>query len=42
MVTKGDGSKHPVSVEEVASAVGKALQGTSPAERVQTIATNGN
>ncbi|MCX4636398.1 hypothetical protein OG775_14885 [Streptomyces platensis] len=42
MVTKGDGSKHPVSVEEVASAVGKALQGTSPTERVQTIATNGN
>ncbi|MGW7490986.1 hypothetical protein [Streptomyces sp. NPDC054786] len=41
-VTKGDGSKHPVSVEEVASAVGKALLGTAPAERVQTIATNGN
>lgn len=41
-VTKGDGSKHPVSVEEVASAVGKALLGTTPAERVQTIATNGN
>ncbi|MFJ6786265.1 hypothetical protein ACWQ06_03600 [Streptomyces angustmyceticus] len=42
MVTKGDGSKHPVSVEEVASAVGRALLGTTPAERVQTIATNGN
>ncbi|MFB7635915.1 hypothetical protein ACFC0M_33870 [Streptomyces sp. NPDC056149] len=42
MVTKGDGSKHPVSVEEVAGAVGKALQGSTPAERVQTIATNGN
>ncbi|MGW7575330.1 hypothetical protein [Streptomyces sp. NPDC054765] len=42
MVTKGDGSKHPVSVEEVASAVGKALLGTTPAERIQTIATNGN
>ncbi|MFE1175286.1 hypothetical protein [Streptomyces sp. NPDC058773] len=42
LVTKGDGSKHPVSVEEVASAVGKALLGTSPAERVQTIATDGN
>lgn len=41
-VTKGDGSKHPVSVEEVASAVGKALLGTTPAERVQTIATNGS
>ncbi|WP_435839626.1 hypothetical protein [Streptomyces caniferus] len=42
MVTKGDGSKHPVSVEEVASAVGRALLGTTPAQRVQTIATNGN
>lgn len=42
MVTKGDGSKHPVSVEEVASAVGKALVGTTPAERVQTIAVNGS
>ncbi|MEU8682050.1 hypothetical protein [Streptomyces sp. NPDC048611] len=42
LVTKGDGSKHPVSVEEVASAVGKALQGTGPAQRVQTIATDGN
>ncbi|MFC5247405.1 hypothetical protein [Streptomyces nigrescens] len=42
MVTKGDGSKHPVSVEEVAGAVGKALLGTSPAERIQTIATDGN
>ncbi|WP_422804709.1 hypothetical protein [Streptomyces noursei] len=42
MVTKGDGSKHPVSVEEVASAVGKALVGKTPAERVQTIATNGS
>ncbi|WP_443033780.1 hypothetical protein [Streptomyces sp. CA2R101] len=41
-VTKGDGSKHPVSVEEVASAVGKALLGTTPSERVQTIATNGS
>ncbi|MCZ0993551.1 hypothetical protein O1L44_11130 [Streptomyces noursei] len=42
MVTKGDGSKHPVSVEEVASAVGKALVGKTPAERVQTIETNGS
>ncbi|WP_455753747.1 hypothetical protein [Streptomyces decoyicus] len=42
MVAKGDGSKHPVSVEEVASAVGKALLGTGASERVQTIATNGN
>ncbi|WP_043265960.1 hypothetical protein [Streptomyces sp. CT34] len=42
MVTKGDGTKHPVSVEEVASAVGKALVGKTPAERVQNIATNGS
>ncbi|KUL37439.1 hypothetical protein ADL22_21520 [Streptomyces sp. NRRL F-4489] len=42
MVTKGDGSKHPVSVEEVAGAVGRALVGKTPAERVQTIATDGS
>ncbi|MFI9080672.1 hypothetical protein ACIGW8_30100 [Streptomyces sioyaensis] len=42
LVTKGDGSKHPVSVEEVASTVGRALLGTTPSERIQTIATNGN
>lgn len=41
-VTKGDGSKHPVSVEEVASAVGRALLGTTPSERIQTIATDGS
>ncbi|WP_066926417.1 hypothetical protein [Streptomyces sp. NBRC 110611] len=37
LLTKGDGSKKPVTVEEVASAVAKALQGTTPAERIQTI-----
>ena len=37
VLTKGDGSKKPVGVREVASAVGKALQGRTPAERVQTI-----
>ncbi|QHC25605.1 hypothetical protein [Streptomyces sp. GS7] len=42
LVAKGDGTKHPVSVEEVAAAVGKALVGKTPAERVQTIATNGS
>ncbi|GGU42094.1 hypothetical protein GCM10010211_01530 [Streptomyces albospinus] len=42
LVAKGDGTKHPVSVEEVANAVGKALVGKTPAERVQTIATNGS
>ncbi|WP_052867679.1 hypothetical protein [Streptomyces niger] len=40
MVTKGDGSKKPVSVEEVASAVGQALRGTTAAQRVVTIPTN--
>ncbi|MGW1376735.1 hypothetical protein ACWD6P_21040 [Streptomyces sp. NPDC002446] len=41
LLTKGDGSKKPVAVEEVASAVGKALQGTTPAERIQTIGADG-
>ncbi|MEU9121420.1 hypothetical protein AB0C96_16465 [Streptomyces sp. NPDC048506] len=41
LLTKGDGSKKPVSVEEVASAVGKALQGTTAAQRVQTIGADG-
>ncbi|MFF9477592.1 hypothetical protein [Streptomyces sp. NPDC014733] len=37
LLTKGDGSKKPVTPAEVASAVQMALQGTTPAERVQTI-----
>uniref|UniRef100_UPI0038737C7D hypothetical protein n=1 Tax=Streptomyces halobius TaxID=2879846 RepID=UPI0038737C7D len=37
LLTKGDGSKKPVSVKEVASAVAKALRGRTPAERIQTI-----
>ncbi|MEV0601203.1 hypothetical protein AB0I82_18150 [Streptomyces sp. NPDC050315] len=40
LVTKGDGSKKPVSVEEVASAVSQALRGATPAQRVVTIPTN--
>lgn len=40
MVTKGDGSKKPLSVEEVALAVDKALRGKTPAERIVTIPTN--
>ncbi|POX40488.1 hypothetical protein C3486_13455 [Streptomyces sp. Ru73] len=40
MVTKGNGTKKPVSVEEVASAVSQALRGTTPAQRVVTIPTN--
>ncbi|MEW2162470.1 hypothetical protein AB0912_05665 [Streptomyces sp. NPDC007084] len=39
-VTKGDGSKKPVSPEEVASAVGRALVGKTPAERIVTIPTD--
>ncbi|GAB7031226.1 hypothetical protein AB0G35_11010 [Streptomyces sp. NPDC021749] len=41
LLTKGDGSKKPVTVEEVASAVAKALLGRTPAERVQTIGADG-
>ncbi|MFG2135795.1 hypothetical protein [Streptomyces sp. NPDC048650] len=36
-VTTGGGAEKPVDVRAVASAVSKALQGRSPAERVQTI-----
>ena len=39
-VTKGDGSKKPVSPEDVASAVGRALVGKTAAERIVTIPTN--
>ncbi|MEV0372986.1 hypothetical protein AB0I10_24705 [Streptomyces sp. NPDC050636] len=41
LLTKGDGSKKPVSVKEVASAVGKALLGRAPAERIQEIGADG-
>ncbi|MFI9047526.1 hypothetical protein [Streptomyces sp. NPDC053427] len=37
LVTTGSGVKKPVSVNMVASTVGKALLGRTPAERVQTI-----
>ncbi|MCB5909783.1 hypothetical protein [Streptomyces pinistramenti] len=37
LLTKGDGTKKPVGPKEVASAVQLALQGKTPAERVQTI-----
>ncbi|WP_030619616.1 hypothetical protein [Streptomyces sclerotialus] len=40
MVTKGNGAKKPVSVEEVAGAVSQALRGTTPEQRVVTIPTN--
>lgn len=39
-VTKGDGSKKPVSPQEVASAVGRALLGKTAADRIVTIPTN--
>ncbi|MFD6298413.1 hypothetical protein ACFWFU_26735 [Streptomyces sp. NPDC060235] len=39
-VTKGDGSKKPVSPQEVASAVGRALVGKTTADRVVTIPTD--
>ncbi|MFF4949413.1 hypothetical protein [Streptomyces chattanoogensis] len=37
VITTGSGAKKPVDVRAVASAVGKALQGRTPAERIQTI-----
>ena len=40
LITKGNGSKKPVSPEEVASAVGRALRGSTPAERIVTIPTD--
>ncbi|QKW08966.1 hypothetical protein HUT18_23855 [Streptomyces sp. NA04227] len=39
-ITKGNGSKKPVSPEDVASALSKALRGATPAERIVTIETN--
>ncbi|MEV4866141.1 hypothetical protein [Streptomyces ossamyceticus] len=39
-ITKGDGSKKPVSAQDVASALGKALRGQKPADRIVTIPLN--
>lgn len=39
-ITKGDGSKKPVSPEDVASALGQALLGKTAADRIVTISTN--
>ncbi|MFE1958465.1 hypothetical protein [Streptomyces sp. NPDC059479] len=36
-ITKGDGKQHPVSADDVAQAMQKALLGTTPAERTQVI-----
>ncbi|MFE3324891.1 hypothetical protein [Streptomyces sp. NPDC059176] len=38
MITKGDGAKHEVSADDVASAMQKALLGKTPTERTETIA----
>ncbi|MCW7942066.1 membrane protein [Streptomyces hygroscopicus] len=39
-IAKGDGSKKPVSPQDVASALGQALRGKTAAQRVVTISTN--
>ncbi|GGN82658.1 hypothetical protein GCM10011579_070570 [Streptomyces albiflavescens] len=39
-ITKGDGSKKAVSPEDVASALGQALLGKTPADRIVTLSTN--
>ncbi|MFF7713892.1 hypothetical protein [Streptomyces sp. NPDC007988] len=41
MVTKGDGKKYPLSADDVASAMQKALLGKTPEERTQTIELDG-
>ncbi|WP_406731090.1 hypothetical protein [Streptomyces sp. NBC_01794] len=38
MITKGDGKKHQLSADDVAQAMGTALRGKSPTERVSEIA----
>ncbi|MGN5632491.1 hypothetical protein AAIO99_10575 [Streptomyces sp. AC154] len=42
MITKGDGSKHQLSADDVASAMKGALLGKTPVERTVTIDLNGN
>ncbi|MFG2626952.1 hypothetical protein [Streptomyces sp. NPDC048473] len=42
MITKGDGKKHQLSVDDVAAAMQTALLGKTPAERTATISLNGN
>ncbi|MGP3926037.1 hypothetical protein [Streptomyces sp. 8N616] len=37
LITKGDGSRKPVSPEDVAAALAKALRGKTPAERIGVI-----
>ncbi|MEU6081531.1 hypothetical protein [Streptomyces sp. NPDC047108] len=40
LITKGDGSKKPVSPEDVAAALAKALRGKTPEERIGVIPVN--
>ncbi|MFG2116579.1 hypothetical protein ACGFRB_28735 [Streptomyces sp. NPDC048718] len=42
MVTKGDGSKHEVSADDVAFVMRDALRGKTPAERTRSIDLSGN
>ncbi len=42
MITKGDGSKHQLSADDVAFAMKSALVGKTPVERTVTIDLNGN
>ncbi|MFS4094347.1 hypothetical protein ACLU3S_17680, partial [Streptomyces sp. AF1A] len=39
-ITRGNGSKTPVTPQDVASALGQALRGKTPAQRIVTISTN--
>ncbi|MFC8177136.1 hypothetical protein [Streptomyces sp. NPDC057325] len=41
MITKGDGTKHEISVDDVAFAMRDALMGKTPAERTKTIDLSG-
>ncbi|GHF15258.1 hypothetical protein GCM10010359_15760 [Streptomyces morookaense] len=42
LIQRGDGTKKPVTPQDVAGALGKALRGRTPAERIATIAVNGS
>ncbi|MGO4420400.1 hypothetical protein AB4Z54_17125, partial [Streptomyces sp. MCAF7] len=42
LIQRGNGSKQPVAPTDVAVALGQALKGKTPAERIGIIETNGN
>ncbi|MFF4737630.1 hypothetical protein ACFY2W_17385, partial [Streptomyces sp. NPDC001262] len=42
LIQRGDGTKKPVMPQDVAGALGKALRGKTPADRIATIAVNGS